>query len=172
MRPCAPLTRALAAIPVASVLLLFGSGWSQTGTVVTKQKISDLEGGFLEPLGNARVSLVTEGGVELGSMLGGQYSEAVTDADGAYEFLYLRPGEYAVAAGGALFGGAFGNESASGRTIRAGLSVEEGRTLEGVDFQLETPGSIAGRVVDTAGQPVKDASIFVRDASGRSSSHY
>jgi len=120
-----------------------------------------------QPLGNARVSLVTEGGVELGSMLGGQYSEAVTDASGAYEFLYLRPGEYAVAAGGALFGGAFGNESASGRTIRAGLSVEEGRTLEGVDFQLETPGSIAGKVLDTAGQPVKDASLFVRDASGR-----
>ncbi|HEX6883671.1 MAG TPA: carboxypeptidase-like regulatory domain-containing protein [Planctomycetota bacterium] len=120
-----------------------------------------------QPLGNARVSLVTEGGVELGSMLGGQYSETVTDASGAYEFLYLRPGEYAVAAGGALFGGAFGNESASGRTLRAGLRVAEGRTLEGVDFQLETPGSIAGKVLDTAGQPVKDASLFVRDASGR-----
>src|SRR5262245_51607937 len=53
MRPCALLARALTAIPVASVLLFFSSGWSQTGTVVTKQKVSDLEGGFLEPLGNA-----------------------------------------------------------------------------------------------------------------------
>ncbi|MGH2569852.1 MAG: hypothetical protein ACRDGR_01415, partial [bacterium] len=53
MRPCAPLARALLSVPVVSVFLLFGSGWSQTGTVLTKQKISDLEGGFLEPLGNA-----------------------------------------------------------------------------------------------------------------------
>jgi hypothetical protein len=53
MRPCAPHARALFCVSVASVFLLFAAGWSQTGTVLTRQKISDTEGGFLEPLGNA-----------------------------------------------------------------------------------------------------------------------
>jgi hypothetical protein len=120
-----------------------------------------------EPLANARVSLVTEGGLELGSMMGSQYSEAVTDAEGVYAFDYLRPGVYTVAAGGALFGGAFGNETLAGRALRAGLTVDEGRVLEGVDFQLESPGSLGGRVTDGGGLPVKDVALFVRDASGR-----
>jgi hypothetical protein len=99
-------------------------------------------------------------------MLGGQYAEATTDAEGHYAFQYLRPGGYAVAAGGALFGGAFGGESQAGRLIRSGLKVDEGKTLEGIDFDLAEPGTIHGRVVDAAGQPVKDAAIFVRDENG------
>jgi hypothetical protein len=120
-----------------------------------------------QPLASTRVTLVTEGGIELGSMMGGQYSESVTDAGGEYSFPYLRPGEYAVAAGGALFGGAFGNETQAGRAVRAGLRIEEGHTLEGIDFQLDTPGSLGGRALDGAGQPVKDVSLFVRDSGGR-----
>src|SRR5262249_6668129 len=120
-----------------------------------------------EALANARVTLMTDGAVELGSIMGSQYAEAVTDEDGHYVFAYLRPGRYAVAAGGALFSGAFGNQSNAGRTIRAGLSVEEGRILDGVDFDLDAPGSIAGRVVDGTGMPLKDVSVFVRDAHGR-----
>jgi hypothetical protein len=120
-----------------------------------------------DPLGGARVTLVTEGGVQSGSLLGGHYSEATTGEDGRYEFEFLRPGTYAVAAGGALFGGAFGGDAQAGRLIRSGLSVAEGKALENVDFELEEPGDIEGRVVDAAGAPVKDAAIFVRDAGGR-----
>jgi protocatechuate 3,4-dioxygenase beta subunit len=118
-------------------------------------------------LKGARVTLATDGGLESGSMLGGQYSEATTDDAGRYAFDFLRPGTYSVAAGGALFGGAFGGQSQAGRVVRAGLEVAEGRALEGVDFQLEAPGDIQGRVLDAGGTPLKDASVFVRDANGR-----
>lgn len=114
-----------------------------------------------------RVTLAAEGGIESGTLMGGQYAEAVTDEEGRYSFDYLRPGTYAVAAGGALFGGAFGGKSQAGRLVRSGLSVEEGRALEGVDFTLEEPGDIGGRVVDSAGAPIKDVALFVRDSSGR-----
>jgi hypothetical protein len=126
-----------------------------------------VRGADKKPLSGARVTLVTDGGIELGSLMGGQYSEATTDESGHYSFAYLRPGTYAVAAGGALFGGAFGTEGNAGRVIRANLEVAEGRTLSGVDFELTEPGDIDGRVVDGAGVGVKDAVIFVRDASGR-----
>jgi hypothetical protein len=168
-----------------SVQVTGGAGAFQQQTIEFRESIPEVEehrldltlplgsvrgtviGADRQPLGNVRVSLLTDGGIEIGSMLGGQYSEAVTGVDGRYEFAYLRPGEYSVAAGGALFGGAFGSETSAGRAVRAGLRVEEGRTLEGVDFQLESPGSIGGKVVDAGGQPVKDVSLFVRDAGGR-----
>jgi protocatechuate 3,4-dioxygenase beta subunit len=125
-----------------------------------------VRGSDRRPLAGSRVTLVTEGGIESGSLLGGHYAEATTDEDGHYAFQYLRPGGYAVAAGGALFGGAFGGQTQAGRLVRTGLDVGEGKTLEGIDFQLEDPGTIHGRVVDATGQPVKDAAIFVRDESG------
>jgi len=118
------------------------------------------------PLANTRVTLATDGGIQVGTLLGGHYSEATTDEGGHYAFDYLHPGSYSVAAGGALFGGAFGTASSAGRIVRSGLHVDEGRTLEGVDFDLEAPGDIAGRVVDRAGAAVQDASIFVRDSNG------
>lgn len=125
-----------------------------------------VRGGDHKPLAGSRVTLVTEGGIESGSLLGGHYAEATTDEDGRYVFQFLRPGTYAVAAGGALFGGAFGGETKAGRLVRSDLRVDEGKALEGVDFELEDPGKIHGRVVDAAGAPVKDAAIFVRDEGG------
>jgi protocatechuate 3,4-dioxygenase beta subunit/uncharacterized protein (DUF2141 family) len=119
-----------------------------------------------KPLPGARVTLATEGGIESGSFLGGHYAEATTDEAGNYAFECLRPGTYGVAAGGALFGGAFGASSPGGRVVRTGLKVDEGEALDGVDFQLEEPGDIHGRVVDARGAPVKDAGIFVRDERG------
>ncbi len=114
-----------------------------------------------------RVTLASAGGIESGTLLGGQYAEAVTDEGGHYAFEFLRPGTYAVAAGGALYGGAFGSTSQAGRSVRSGLQVAEGRALEGVDFTLEEPGDIQGRVVDSSGQPIRDASLFVRDDQGQ-----
>lgn len=119
-----------------------------------------------KPLNGTRVTLTTDEGIRIGSLLGGHYSETTTDESGRFAFEYLHPGRYAVAAGGALFGGAFGGKSQAGRLVRTGLRVDEGRALDGVDFQLEEPGDIKGHVSDRGGAPVKDASIFVRDSSG------
>ena len=120
-----------------------------------------------DSLAGTRVTLAATGGLEAGTMLGGQYAEAVTDEAGRYSFDYLRPGSYAVAAGGALFGGAFGGQTRAGRLVRTGLTVDEGRALEGIDFTLEEPGDIEGRAVDGSGAPVKDVSVFVRDEHGQ-----
>ncbi|MEQ1894379.1 MAG: carboxypeptidase-like regulatory domain-containing protein, partial [Planctomycetota bacterium] len=119
------------------------------------------------PAANARVTLTTEGGLQTGSMLGGHYAESSADANGRYTFRFLRPGTYTVAAGGALFGGAFGSASSAGRVLRTDIAVNEGQLVEGVDFELSKPCDIKGRVLDGAGAPVKDAAIFVRDSAGK-----
>jgi len=170
---------------IVSVQIQSGGGAFQQDTVEFRRKVPEVEEHTLEldlplagirglvrgsdgtPTANMRVSLTVEGGVQTGSMLGGHYSEATTGADGRYTFRYLRPGTYTVAAGGALFGGAFGTAASGGRRLRSGLSVGEGQLIDGVDFELATPCDIKGRVRDSNGAPVADASIFVRNAEGR-----
>ena len=53
-----------------------------------------------------------------------------------------------------------------GRVVRTGLKVDEGKALDGIDFELEEPCDSRGKVVDAQGAAVKDAGIFVRDESG------
>lgn len=119
-----------------------------------------------EPLVGAPVTLGSDEGLRSGTFMGGNYAQATTDAGGRYAFDYLRPGSYAVAAGGALFGGALGSETFGGRVVHAGLRVAEGEVLERVDFRLEKPGDLTGRVVDAGGAGVAGASVYVRDESG------
>ena len=57
-------------------------------------------------------------------------------------------------------------EETFGRSVRRGIEVDEGEWVRGVDFRLEKPGRIAGRVNDTSGSPVVDAAIFLRDGDG------
>jgi protocatechuate 3,4-dioxygenase beta subunit len=120
-----------------------------------------------KPIAGARVTVTVEGGVGYGSFLGGRYVETQTDEDGTYAIDYLDPNVYAVAAGGALFGGALGGRAEGGRLVHSGLVVAAGDWLQDVDFRLQRPGEIAGRVLDVTGKPVPDASIFVRDEAGR-----
>ncbi|NOT31327.1 MAG: hypothetical protein HOP15_12850 [Planctomycetes bacterium] len=170
---------------LVTVQVTAGGGPFQQNSVEYSVKIPEAEEHVLDfalPLGavrgtvrvpagatpaGTRVTLAATGGIESGTLMGGQYAEATTDEAGRYAFDYLRPGSYAVAAGGALFGGAFGGKSQAGRLVRSGLNVTEGRALENVDFTLEEPGDIEGRVLDSAGQPIKDASLFVRDEHGQ-----
>ncbi len=119
------------------------------------------------PLAQERVSLTTEGGVAYGTVMGGQYAESTSDADGRYAFEFLRPGEYTVSAGGSVFGGAFGTHASHGRVVRGGVSVGEGDAIDGVDFRLPGAGEIAGQVVDAGGAVVTGATIFVRDGAGK-----
>jgi len=120
-----------------------------------------------EPLAGARISLVSEGGVTTGTLMGGQFAELTTAGDGTYAFDYLRPGRYTVSAGGATFGGAFGAHSLHGRVVRESLAVKAGEGLSDVDFRLEAAGNITGSVRDATGARVQGAAIFVRDEHGR-----
>lgn len=118
-----------------------------------------------KPFPEARVTLNMEGGLVFGTLFGGQYDETVTDANGDYDILYLRPGRYAVAAGGVHFGGFLGEGNALGRRVTS-VEIEEGQWLQGLDFRLEEPGAIRGTVRDATGALVDGASIFVRDEEG------
>jgi hypothetical protein len=124
------------------------------------------------PAAGARVTLNVDDGMRFGTFLGGNYVETAAGEDGRYELRYLRPGRYAVSAGGVTLGGAFGDSSGSGRAVRSGLKVAEGAWLDGVDFRLEPARELAGRVLGLDGSPVAGAAIFVRDDAGQLLDHF
>lgn len=126
-------------------------------------RVEDTRG---EPVPGARVTVTMQGGLVFGTVFGGNYTEAATDAAGAYEVPWLRPGSYTVAAGGAFLGGAFGDGAALGRVVQS-VELHENESKRGLDFRLEQPGSVHGTVRDAAGNLVAEASIFLRDDEGR-----
>lgn len=125
-----------------------------------------VEGGG-KPLAKARVTLTEDGPVRSGTLIGGHYVDTQTDEDGFYEIDWVRPGTYTLAAGGSTLGGLFGDDPAGfGRQVRAGLEVRENEELGGIDFELRKPGAITGSVVDGAGRPMPEVTIFVETADG------
>jgi hypothetical protein len=169
---------------LASVQLTPGTGVQQN-TVEFSEDVPEVESceiDFALPLGrisgrvfgpegdaleNARVSLFPDGGQLMGSFMGGQYAEALTDASGRFVFEFVRPGSYCVGAGGTPFGGAFGTRSAAGRSLQSGIRLDEGEAVDGIDFRLTKSGELRGTVRDPGGAPVAGASVFLRDEGGR-----
>jgi hypothetical protein len=119
------------------------------------------------PLPECRVTVNVDGGVAYGSLMGGNYVEIQTDAEGRYDADYLRAGTYTVAAGGVPLGGLLGGVSKGGRRVLAGVRLSDGQWLESVDFRLEEPAELTGTVLDPSGTPVSGASVFVRDDAGQ-----
>ncbi len=117
------------------------------------------------PSANARVTLSMQSGQAFGTIMGGQYNETRADENGEYEILYVRPGDYAVAAGGSYLGGLLGSEDSLGRKVKSVTVSENSSTT--LNFELEAPGELHGVVRDAAGKPVAEASIFLRDEEGR-----
>lgn len=113
--------------------------------------------------GDVRVTLVGAGAQDSGFFFGGHYSEILSDAQGAYEIVGLRPGAYQLAVGGMTAGGFFGSDASHARELRR---VEIGRDehARDVDFRLSAPGKLSVKVVDEIGEPVSEAAIFVREA--------
>lgn len=120
-----------------------------------------------EPEEGVQVTLNVDEGVKYGSVLGGNYVQVQTDADGTFELRHLRPGRYAVSAGGVAMGALFGASSRVGREVQSGLVVSEGKWLEDVEFRLAAAHDLEGRVTGLDGGPVAGAAIFVRDEAGQ-----
>lgn len=118
-----------------------------------------------EPVAGARVTLSMQSGHIFGTITGGQYDEARTDEEGRYDLRFVRPGSYAVAAGGSYLGGFLGDSPVLGRKVES-VELAEGAEVT-LDFELDDPGTLRGIVRDADGKPVPEASIFVRDADGR-----
>jgi hypothetical protein len=119
------------------------------------------------PLADARVTLFSGGGPQSGAVLGGNYGEVRTDAEGRYRISWLQPGRFNVGAGGAALGGMWGDGSRHGRVVRQGIAVGEGEDVR-VDFELATSGGVEGLVRDTAGAAVAGAVVFVQGEDGAS----
>jgi len=118
-----------------------------------------------KPVAGARITLLSEGADEAGTLWGGQYNESVTDAQGEFDLTALKPGTYSVLAGGAgLLGGPVAQH---GREIQGGLVLAAGTWLKDVDFELKSPGTLMLTVVDANGQPVAGAALFVRNGAGQ-----
>jgi len=119
-----------------------------------------------KPAAGARITLLPDEDLRSEYLYGGQYAEIPVAADGTYDIQGLRPGRYSIGAGGApLF--SMGDGARFGRVNRRGLKLDEEEWMRGVDFTLPAPGSIAVSCVDTAGNPVVAATLFVRGEDGR-----
>ncbi len=119
-----------------------------------------------KPASKTRVSLTPTGAVPTGMLLGGRYSEMTTDENGNFVLEWLKPGDYSVAAGGAMFGGLLGDTNPLGREMKL-LTVHENERIDHYDFHLKASGTIKGLVKDKSGNPIASAGIFVRDSENR-----
>lgn len=127
-------------------------------------RVSNSDG---EALPGARMTLNIDGPVQGGTLAGGRYSEGHADENGDFNFDWLAPGSYTVAAGGLSVAGMLSNEEPKGRQVRDGIRVGEGERVAGVDFRLSSGCVLTGKVLDSDGKPVGEAGIFVRDEQGR-----
>ncbi|MCE9595648.1 MAG: carboxypeptidase regulatory-like domain-containing protein [Planctomycetes bacterium] len=126
-------------------------------------RVFDGEG---RPAPKTRVSLTPLGAVPNGTILGGRYSEIITDEDGRYVMRWLDPGSYTLAAGGSMMGGMFGKDNALGRELRE-ITVTKDTDQRDVDFRLKSSGAVTGIVRARNGEPLAGAAIFVRDEHDR-----
>lgn len=125
----------------------------------------------LPALGRIAGRVLDEQGRPAEAMVGGQVRQAAgvrsfmssippaaTDDDGRFELTGVEAGEIALQAVGAD----------GGLATREGLELPAGGVLEGVELRFEPGGSIAGRVVDADGRPLRDALIDLEGTAGRS----
>jgi uncharacterized surface anchored protein len=91
--------------------------------------------------------------------------QAVSDENGAYTLEALEAGRYTVRANASSWGGRANSDW--GTAVKSGIEVGPDEAKAGVDFRLETAGSVEGLVLRSDGTPVAAASLFFRDGEGR-----
>lgn len=128
-----------------------------------------IEGRVLGPDGapaeGVALRLSNEGGAIGLEDLGGSEAKA-SDEDGEFAFDHLRPGTYALRAGGAVTPLGDGANDL-GMQVVGGLALGENEVLDDVVLRLGGAGALEGIVRDETGAPVEGASVFVRDSAGR-----
>ncbi len=97
---------------------------------------------------------------------GGPYGSAITGADGTYTISGLASGDYRVQFT-APMGSDLVNEyyrDTTNYSAATPVTVTAGRTTSAIDAQLATGGRITGRVTDTNGAPIANASVSASPA--------
>ncbi len=115
-----------------------------------------------EPASGVSITLTRDSGLSRPTFYGPARG-GVTNEDGSFLHTGLEPGTFSL--------------RVPGRTMRPGVSygaavvtdvvVREGERTSGVLIQLVGFGTLTGRVLDSGGNPVPEAAIFVRDPEGR-----
>ncbi len=115
-------------------------------------------------LSGEQVSLASDSVVSLFGQSGGR--EGVTDERGRFTFVNLRVGSYTLRAGqrGDFFMAHDQPDYAT--VVVSGLELEDGAALDGIELRLCAPGTLRGTVRSAQGEPVVDASVFVRNEAG------
>ncbi|MEE8467437.1 MAG: carboxypeptidase regulatory-like domain-containing protein, partial [Planctomycetota bacterium] len=114
----------------------------------------------------ARITLTLDGAPRSDSIFGGQYTEITTDGSGTFDIRGLRPGSYRLSAGGSSpYSGAL--QAPYGRLTTGAVHVAENQWIQDVVLRLAGPGTIEVHVLDAVGHPLSQATLFVRDSSGR-----
>jgi len=117
------------------------------------------------PAPGVRVSLMQHGAVPVASIAGSSYGEITSGAGGSFSFDSIGPGSYVLAAGGAALLG--DSQGAPGRVMQGPFTLGLDEVVEDLELRLEEAGRLRVEVVDSAGSPVPEAAVFVRDAEGR-----
>jgi protocatechuate 3,4-dioxygenase beta subunit len=150
-------TRSDPAVPLALVLAL----------ALTLASRPDLSA--QEPKGTARIRgtvTVADTGMPLRraavrlSTTGAPNASTTTDANGQFEFVDLRAGEYTVTAvKGGFVQLSFGQQSIGGAARRIQLAA--GQRFDAAHIKLPRGGVLTGRVFDEFGDPIPEASVQV-----------
>lgn len=111
--------------------------------------VSDASSG--EPVRKAIVTLTLQ-------MTPRAWATARTDGSGQFKFEGLPAGKYDLRAGKAGMGNAVYG-AGSGREVGELIVLGDGEAREGLKLRIIAAGSIAGRVVDSDGDPVRDAQV-------------
>ena len=117
------------------------------------------------PLEGVSVQLVQDGGV-MGIFDFDQSRNRVTGSDGAFSFEHVRPGNYAIHAGGGSMNFVVDTSQHYGAEVYEGIELVENGVVDDVEIRLSRAGRLVGRVVDGGGTPVSGAAVFVRNESG------
>lgn len=124
-----------------------------------------------EPASGVRVSVFPAALGVGGSMMGGGFSEVMTDENGEFDVKSLRAGTYSLTIGGTGVGGFRGFGSAAdpryARKTVEDVQLAESEWRKGYDVRLEPALGVDVEVVDERGGPIGGATVFARDEAGR-----
>ena len=124
----------------------------KTGTGAIRGRVVDGQSGAAVPRARVRLAGFQGQGVQAPSVL--------TDDSGTFAFTTLPPGMYSVSADkGTYLSGRYPEGGQTLRTSFRPLSLADGQVLDGITVSLFHGSAIAGRVIDSHGDPLENVEV-------------
>lgn len=137
----------MVAVVVAALIMAAGAGVSVGQTEAGEQKLPSVQGKVVHESGGIGIRKVI---VELKGMTeeAVQNYETATDGTGVFKIEGVALGEYAVTVRRE------GYFAANPKELEKTVTVEAGQDVTGLVYKMQAAGAIAGKIVDTDGDPV------------------